>query len=1124
MNKIIHRGKSVCSHYIKGRPNINQGIRQFIIAMKIFLVLLAFSLQVSAAVFSQQITLSVKNEPLRDVLQSVRSQTGYSFLLQTKFLKQSNPVTLTLKEASLEVALNKIFENQPFGYVIKDRVIMVLPNVQNNGENSSLKGDEQNGQGKAIPIEIKGKVSDTTGRPLVGVNVRVKGTNIGTITDHNGEYKITADSDETLVFRYVGYQTTEIHINGKSVINVYLKELQSQLEETVIKGYYNTTKVLNTGSVSSVKAVDIAKQPVSDPLLALQGKVPGLYLYQNTGIPGTGITVRLRGQNSIENGNDPFYIVDGVPFSSTNLSQNTNATISNLSPFSSIRPEDIESIDVLKDADATAIYGSRGANGVILITTKKGKSGKTKANFNISNGIGQVSHMLDFMNTTEYLQMRKEAYANDGVTLPDHTTTPRFDNYDLTVYDQNRYTDWQKLFIGGTAHYTNAQASISGGNEQTQFLISGSYRNESTVFPGDFNNQIASGLVNINHVSENKRFHLDFSGNYSNAINKLPIIDFTNNITLAPNAPELYNANGNLNWENGAFDNPFATLYKKVTANTENLITNLSLSYSLSKDLQLKSSFGFSKMDLQEININPFIAYNPASSNPSSYRLNTTANNKVSSWIIDPQLNYKKEIGSHNFEALVGVTFQQNKQAGQQEKLSGFSSDDLIENPSAASTQVGIISNYSLYRYGALYGRVGYNYKEKYVLNLTGRRDGSSRFGPDKQFGNFGAIGAAWIFSKEEAFKLPSFISFGKIRVSLGKIGNDKLSDYEYLSTYVSPSTSYLGVSTLNPKSLTNPSYGWETINKVEVALETGFFQDRIYLNIDWYRNRTGNQLVGYSLPAITGFNNIRANLPAVIENRGLEFDLTTRNINRQNFSWTSSANLSIPKNKLIKYPNLENSSYAHRYVIGQPLFVQFRYKYQGVDPKTGVYTFEDLNKDGEITNTQDRVPIFSGQKWYGAITNQFNYKGLSFDFTIQYVKQIGSNFAKYFNPGSYFSGNQTIDLLNRWQRTDDIAQFEQYSQNYSSVANALNSLYDQSDAVVSDASFLRLKNVSVSWTIPKKWQQSIKAENVKVYLQGQNLFTITSFKGLDPEVQGVSSAPTLPSLRVIIAGVNFTF
>ncbi|PTS93139.1 SusC/RagA family TonB-linked outer membrane protein, partial [Pedobacter sp. HMWF019] len=424
------------------------------------------------------------------------------------------------------------------------------------------------------------------------------------------------------------------------------------------------------------------------------------------------------------------------------------------------------------------------------------------------------------------------------------------------------------------------------------------------------------------------------------------------------------------------------------------------------------------------------------------------------------------------------------------------------------------------YRYSAAYARLGYNYQDQYLINFTARKDASSRFGPGKQIANFGAVGGAWIFSKQDVIKDNlSFLSFGKLRASYGITGNDQISDYKFLSTYSANGLAYQGVAGLNPTSLTNPNYGWESVKKLEAGLDLGFIKDRILFNVSWYQNRTGNQLVGYSLPSITGFTSIQANLPAVIQNRGTEFELTTHNISGKDFSWTTSANLSVPRNKLLSYPNLANSSYATTYVEGMPLSISFLFHYTGVDPTTKQYTFEDVNKDGQVTYGSDRKPVFVGQKYFGGLNNSITYKGFQLDFFLQFVKQNGYNFLGSV-PGAFSnSANQLASVI---QSTNGGTGVQNFTQDYSSGLNNAYSSYFSSDGNLTDASFIRLKNISLSWNLTEKYLNYLKLRNVRIYVQGQNIFTITKYKGLDPEFSG-SQLASLPPLRIIMAGIQLS-
>ncbi|UYQ91771.1 SusC/RagA family TonB-linked outer membrane protein [Chitinophaga horti] len=1080
----------------------------------IFIMMFVIAMHSFGNANAQFVSISVKKEPLTKVFDLLERQSGYYFTYKVQTV-EGMMVSADLKQVRIQDALDVILKGLPLEYRISEKTILIVRKVQGNGQVVSVEVEE-----KIPPVTITGTITTADGVPFPGVTVRVKGTNNGTVTDKDGRYSIVAERGAVLVFSYVGYKANEIAVTaGQTEISFALLENPNQLKETVVKGYYSTTKELNTGAVNTLKANDISKQPVSDPLMTLQGRVPGLYINQTSGVPGAGLKVNLRGRNSMANGNEPLYIVDGIPFNSSRQNQNPNAAdFSNngLSPFQSIRPEDIESIDILKDADATAIYGSRGANGVIIITTKKGKSGKTQVDVNLSSGIGKVTRTLDLLNTEQYLAMRMEAFKNDGIN-------PGATAYDVNGrWDKNRFTDWQKEMIGGTARITNVSTTLSGGNKQTQFLLGSSYRRESTVYPGNYANRIASANLNINHTSESQKFRADVSANYANNNNRLPTTELNIFSTLAPNTPNLYKPNGELNFENGTFDNPLRLLKQKSTAVTDNLISNIVLSYNLTSSLQLKSNLGYSTSTVKETNISPLNSFNPFTVNPATDRTLILGNSQRVSWIVEPQINYSYALGSHVVDATIGTSFQNSTQEGIKQTGTGFSNDLLLEDISAAPS-IYNETNSSTYRYTALYARLAYNFQEKYVLNLTGRRDGSSRFGPNKQFGNFGAVGIGWIFSKEQFItsRLP-YISFGKIRGSVGTTGNDQLADYAYLNQYLANPSVYLGGTTLYPLGLTNPFFGWETINKIEAGIDLGFLNDKIMFNVSVYRNRTKNQLVGYSLPFVTGFNTITGNLPATIENRGVELEASSSNIKNESFSWTTNFNISFPKNKLVSYPNIEGSSYNQVFVVGKPLNVQFVYKFKGINPTTGIFTFDDLNKDGLITSDKDRYAIVVGQKFYGGINNTFAYKGITLDCFVQFVKQNGFNADVNSSPGMFTAGgrNQPVGVLDHWRSVTNSGRYQKYSTLFTTVYRA-SQTYNNSDAKITDASFVRLKNIQVSWTTPLDLQQRWRVPAIRLYLQAQNLITITNYNGTDPEIPQYQLVTALPPLKILIAGIQ---
>ncbi len=441
----------------------------------------------------------------------------------------------------------------------------------------------------------------------------------------------------------------------------------------------------------------------------------------------------------------------------------------------------------------------------------------------------------------------------------------------------------------------------------------------------------------------------------------------------------------------------------------------------------------------------------------------------------------------------------------------------MIYNLASAFSVITLKDQQTDYKYQAFFGRLNYSYKERYIVNLTGRRDGSSRFGPGRQFATFGAVGAAWLFGDESFIKDKSILSFGKLRGSYGITGNDQIGDYQFLDTYLSSGVSYAGVIGLQPTRLYNPNFGWETNKKLEVALETGFFKDRVFLTLGWYNNLSSSQLVGIPMPATTGFNSLQGNLDATVQNRGVEVTLRTVNFQKSYFNWTTNFNISVAKNKLLSFPELEGSTYRNQFVIGQALNIQKVYHYTGLDPQTGVFTFEDTNGDGN-TDAMDKQTVKDfNPTFFGGLSNQFTYKRWQLDFLLQFVKQQNYTSASMAGlPGTM--NNQPVEVLNHWQVAGDTTGFQQYSAGYN--GNVLDAFYKyyESDAVIGDASYVRLKNVSITYKVPEKW---LFGASCRVTLEGQNLWTFTSYKGRDPEFK---LSGYLPPLRVISAGLQFTF
>lgn len=1097
--------------------------------MKLTIIIMTTLLMhVSASSFSQKLTYSGKNITVDQVFKEIEKQTNYRILYATSTLNDGAKVTVNFKNTPLKEAIDYLIKGQQLTYNIEQNTVLIKKESQSFIEKiTSL----------FTSARFNGRVVDENNAPLVGATVTVKGTKKYTVTGSTGAFVLDLNENEVLVISYIGYETRELKITQgllqsgtASLLDIKLTPSASSLDQVQVIGYGSTTKRNNTGSVSSITAEEIGKQTVENPLLALQGRIAGVQITQDNGLPGAGARMNIRGAyTGVSNaGYIPLYVIDGVPFTlfngaqpaSDNLNANgVSAANGGISPFSMIAPEDIERIDILKDADATAIYGSRGSNGVVLITTKKGSKGKTVYNFNVNTGVNNVANYIPMMNTQEYLATRKAAFARSGVT-------PTAANaLDLTVWDQNAYTDWQKYFIGGTGHTTNATGSVSGGNAQNSFLFSSTYRKQSTVYSGDFGATTFSGRLNAGHKSMDGRFSIDGAVNYTYMKNLLPNTDLSTIYNLAPNYP-LYNANGSVNW---TATSPLSYNPKTTDAQTTNLFTNVNLSYQVIKGLVVKANLGYTSTRLKQQQINPASSQNPANAQISTLRYTDNDNNN---YIIEPQAVYNIKVGEGNLEALVGTTFQRTKATGIFLTGTGYNNEALINSLTGASAVTTSANANTVYSYTALFGRLNYNWQGKYIVDGTFRRDGSSRFGGNNKFGNFGAVGASWIFTQEDFMKDLSFLSFGKLRASYGITGNDQIPNYQYLALYSSAGSSYNydGNSTFIPSNIENPDLKWETNKKLDIAVELGFLHDRILLKADYYRNRVSNLLNFIAIPSQTGTSGYTANLNATVQTKGFEFELNTINIIAGNFKWTTNLNLTISRNKLLAFDNLANTSYASSYIIGQPTDIRKFYKYTGVNPATGLPTYQDLNGDGSISFANDRYVGYYGHPYYAGMNNSLSYKGFALDFMFQYNHRYGVlNSTLSSNPAGINYTNMSTALLDRWGAVGDMALFPAAS----TVNDASYGNLTSSDVNWGDASYLKLKTVSLNYTFPKVLASKLKLANLSVYVQGQNIYTWAKQKyTYDPETTLPGTGPGLgtgqyiafPQVRTIVFGLNCSF
>jgi len=1067
---------------------------------------------------------------LREIFLKIERVTGKRVYYSNTIIDEGKRVLVNFNNESVEQLMGQLFGYGDLEWFIGDEFIAIRKSKIGMASILLMNPDSS--------ITVTGTVINESGQPINGASVLVKNTQIGTTTKYDGTFVVkNVPLNTSLIISNISYLTQEMQLKGKANLGlITLKEHITILDETQIIAYGKTTQRLNVGNVVSIKSTDIENQPINNPLYALQGRVPGLQVTPKTGLPGGAINLQIRGRNSLNSETEPLIVIDGLPIVNNITGLGHPGFLTNagdqMSALNFINSNDIESINILKDADATSIYGSRGANGAILITTKRGKPGQTRIDINAQSGWANVEKRMDLLNTEQYLAFRKESFANLELDYLGYPLTPFI--ADLRFWDQHRYTDWQKELIGKTAGYRDLQGSVSGGTPLIQYMIGGNYHKETTVFDENSSDQKGSAHMSLTVNSINDKFKATVSSLYMVDRNKLPGIDFTSAaLTLPPNAPALYGQNDALNWElfpsgNRSWENPYAELYRTYDASVNNLIANAEFNYKPFPFLTIKTQVGYNELMGNSFRaISPFRGRSPDDfGQTASAAFNTNGIKNVS---VEPQISYAGHIGKGVLDVLGGASIQNTTRQNQLIIADGFTSDALLHSLGAAASYPLMSNTSSQYKYVAIFGRAFYNWGNKYLLNLTARRDGSSRFGPGNQFGNFASIGAGWIFTEENFVKsnIP-FLTYGKLRFSYGSSGNDGIGDYAYLERYepIDASDPYLGVRGYRTKGVFNSSYAWEVTRKMEVGLEAELLGERIFASLSYFRNRSDNQLDPYPYPSIIGPGAAVVNIPAKVQNMGLEIMINTQNIKRNDFTWSTAFNFSRNRNKLLSYPIDGNTPYYNS-IIGQPFYGEaLVYQSAGVDPVTGKYQFTSV--DGKIVfNPTDPTRLDGGRhkriyiepKFSGGLSNTVRYKGFQLDLFFQFTKQMGRNpISENLNRAGRVAVNLPKEYLNRWQKEGDIAEIQRNGYNPLLSYLKSNGWITSSDWNYVDASFIRLKNLSLSFSIPNSIIRRMKLQNLKIYVHGQNLLTFTKYKGLDPESRSVSS---LPPLRVLTTGLQ---
>lgn len=1083
--------------------------------MKLTILLMTVSLmQVTAATFGQNFTLKENRISLERVFNEIRKQTGYDVFLSSDEVKLSTKIKVDIADLPLGKAIDKILEGLPLTYTIEQNTI-VITEVEKDLLDKVFD--------YFVRIDVGGRVIDKDGNPLAGASVTVKGeATARTTTNSRGEFTLfNINENAILQVNYIGYSMSEVKA-GSSPLTVVLESAYNKLDEVQVVGYGTSTQRLGTGSVGTITATTIEKQPINNILDALVGRIAGLQVTQTSGIQGAAPRVKIRGVTNVlsSTSTDPLYIVDGVPTTVSRFLSYAGATDNQAFNYSiGLNTDDIESVSVLKDADATSIYGSRGTNGVILITTKRGKAGQMRVNLKAYTGVQKVANRITMLDVNQRTALRQEAFANDQ-TYGGSTVVPTVTNApDLLVFDRNASNNWQDLFIGETAVSNDLGLSFSGGSENTRYFVSGGYHKEGSVMPGDSRSIRKSIAANINSTSDNKKLTVEARTSYSeSSLNLLPA-DMVGSIFLAPNVP-IYKSDGSPNWDYTNF--PYANTLQNYFAPTRNFGINGLLGYEFIPGLKARISGGLNSTTLRMSQEIPVASLNPTTFGGPVATLNKQSTDNTN-WIIEPQLEYIRSIKKHDFHVLLGSTFQESEYSSLGQTGTGFANDNLISNLSSAAA-IATNTQFTPYTYNAFFGRLSYTFNQEVLANVNFRRDGSSRFGEGHRFGNFGAVGLGWIFTERQWLKdkLP-FLSFGKIRGSYGTTGSDALTDFSYLNTYspIGATTGYNGAASLQASGLPNPDLHWETTKKMEAALELGFFNDRVLFSGAYFRNRTKDLLVQTSVSGQTGYFFYTDNFGGVVQNKGYEFELSTKNIQGA-FSWNTSLNYSKSDNLLVSYPNFANSGLTFRLNVGSSLNVVKAYRLAGLNAK-GVPVYNLANgTTGANPGNNDRAIIGDTDPRHGGISNDFSYKGFNFNFFVSYERQFGvPQYIQQNLVGQSQTSNYNTYVLGRWQKPGDEANtiIPRFTNSFSAYESFY---YFSSDRLYKNRHIFRLSNASLGYTLPSSIISKVKLSRAQVYVNGQNLYVFDKHK--DKELNPLTGNSSLPPLRTIVFGINASF
>lgn len=999
-----------------------------------------------------------------------------------------------------------------------------------------------------FPVKtITGQVTTTTDpMGLPGVNIIVKGSTVGTVTDIDGNYSVQVpDQGGTLVFSMIGFESHEEEVGSRTVINVVLNEDISALEEVVVIGYGTVKKSDLTGSVAALKKEDFNSGVITSAEQLIAGKMAGVQVVQNSAEPGGGISVNVRGVGSVNSGNSPLYVIDGLPFTNSNAVTGSGdrfgAPRTERSPLSSINPADIESIEVLKDASATAIYGARGANGVILITTRSGKQGKMVVNYDGYAGAQNVANKIDMLSGRDYQRVINEIIDAGGGSPQD-----RVNDF------SGEGTDWLEEVYVPNAGIQSHNLTMSGGNESTKYMVSMNYFNQEGLIMNSSFERYGVRLNLEHQASERFKTGVNLSSNYSKdgftpggfQLNEAAGVVFAA-MHMDPTLP-VRNENGEyVISSNINIDNPVAlAMGKRGTGDTYRTFGTIYGEYQLLPSLSARVNIG---ADVSNQTRQFYIDRNTLDGNAAggiASQLQGTSSN----YLFEGLLNYNKAFNNHSFNAVAGVTTQKFIISRFSSEARGFPSDATrthnlgLGNPALNVVSSSKVDN-TLLSYLA---RINYTFNDKYLFTVSGRADGSSRFGQNNKFGYFPSVAVGWKMNEEDFFNpLINTISTFKFRGSWGQTGNQEIGNFQSISTFgAGPVVVFddLQFSTTQPARIANPDLKWETTEQINFGLDYGLWDDRLYGSLDWFVKNTSDMLLSLPIPRSSGFTSQLTNIGG-IKNSGWEFGLTSRNVSKGNFSWVSNLMLTTIRNEVTDLGGISRivtgSAGATSQIAiieeGLPLESFYGYEVLGIwqqgddfestndNVQPGDIKYRDVNGDG-IVNAADRVVLgnsFPDLIW--SFGNTFTYKGFELYVFLEGVEgssMLNNGLVDTYFPAGVRRNRYAEPLLNRWTESNPSNTYPSFVRTSAQGEKRVNSL------TVEDASYLRLNTVRLSYRVPIKGKTF---RSMVFNITGQNLFTITEYSGMDPAINPNGSANfridwnAFPVARTFTGGISFT-